>query len=258
MNTQKFRFARLLAGGLAVCLPLLGIAQPVATVRTQTESFSDAVLVSQTETHVFLKHARGVANVRIADLDNDTLAALGVKGFTATPANGNPAGAGEADASASFPGWSGPRLDWRVGLPEAGALPLPPRQLLWLIVAALLAGWGFICWCAKLICDKAGSPPGLLIWIPVLQMLPLLRAAGMSGWWLLGFLVPVFNIVAQVLWSLNIAKARGKGVLTGILLILPVTNLFAFLYLAFSRGAEPAEATAPARPVFRMEPLPSQ
>ena len=40
----------------------------------------------------------------------------------------------------------------------------------------------------------------------------------------------------QVLWCFNIAKARGKSVWVGVLLLLPITSLFAFLYLAFSDG----------------------
>lgn len=255
-NSIHLRF-RVLATGLALLLPFLAVAaEAVSIVRTKTESFHDVALVSQTESHVFLRHSRGVASVRIADLDNETLAALGVKGFTATAA-ADPTPESER-TTMTFSGLPGPIAEWRVGLSEGEPLPLPPREVLLIAGAVLLAFWLFFCWCAKLICEKAGSPPGFLIWVPVLQMLPLLRAAGMSGWWLLGFLVPVVNIVAQILWSLNIAKARGKGLLTGILLILPVTNIFAFLYLAFSSASEAAEPAPPARPVFRMDPLPSQ
>jgi hypothetical protein len=88
-----------------------------------------------------------------------------------------------------------------------------------------------------LICQKVGHPPGILVWLPLVQLLPLLRAAGMSGWWFLAYLVPGLNIVAQIIWSLKIAKARGKSVWVGVLLLLPVANLFSFLYLAFSNGA---------------------
>jgi hypothetical protein len=62
----------------------------------------------------------------------------------------------------------------------------------------------------------------------------------MSPAWLLAFLVPVLNVVAQIVWSFKIAKARGKSGLVGLFLVLPVTNLFAFLYLAFS-DAEPKQ-----------------
>ncbi|HSU54057.1 MAG TPA: hypothetical protein VLT36_08380, partial [Candidatus Dormibacteraeota bacterium] len=38
-----------------------------------------------------------------------------------------------------------------------------------------------------------------------------------------------------VLWF-NLAKARGKSGIVGLMVLLPVTNLFAFPYLAFSDG----------------------
>jgi len=58
----------------------------------------------------------------------------------------------------------------------------------------------------------------------------------MSGWWFVLFLVPFGNLVAQIVWSVKIVQARGKGILCMISLLLPVTNLFAFMYLAFSSG----------------------
>jgi hypothetical protein len=85
-----------------------------------------------------------------------------------------------------------------------------------------------------LICQKAGQTPGLLVWLPLLKVFPMLRAAGMSPWWFLASFVPLLNLVAVVLWCLNIAKARNKTVLVGLFLLLPVTNILAFLYLAFS------------------------
>jgi hypothetical protein len=59
----------------------------------------------------------------------------------------------------------------------------------------------------------------------------------MSYWWFLALLVPVLNLVPAFLWPFKIANARGKSVWVGILLLLPITNFFAFLYLAFSDGA---------------------
>jgi hypothetical protein len=111
----------------------------------------------------------------------------------------------------------------------------------WMVAAFLgfvLFCYWFFCYCAMLICKKTGNEPGVMVWLPVLQIFPLLKAAGMSPLWFVGFLLPVFNIVAQIIWSFKIANARGKGVLTGIFLLLPLTNLFAFLYLAFSAGSD--------------------
>jgi uncharacterized membrane protein YhaH (DUF805 family) len=65
----------------------------------------------------------------------------------------------------------------------------------------------------------------------------MLRAAGMSRWWFVAYFVPLFNLMPAILWGFKIAKARGKSLWIGVLLLLPVTNLFAFLYLAFSDSA---------------------
>jgi uncharacterized membrane protein YhaH (DUF805 family) len=104
-----------------------------------------------------------------------------------------------------------------------------------------------------LICQKTGNPPGVLVWLPVLQLFPLLRAAGMSGWWFLAYFVPVLNMVAGILWCFTIAKARGKSAWVGLFLLLPVTNLFAFLYLAFSNGATAKEDEEPETRIMTLE-----
>ena len=66
----------------------------------------------------------------------------------------------------------------------------------------------------------------------------------MSGWWFLAYLLPFLNLVAFILWSVNITKARGKSGWVILFLILPPTYFFAILYLAFSSGvsAEDEEA----------------
>ena len=132
---------------------------------------------------------------------------------------------------------------WRgktpAGLPAMGLVG--PTLILAVLGIALLI-YLFHCYCCMLICRKTGNPPGILVWLPVLQLFPLLRAAGMSGWWFLAYFVPVLNIVAQILWCFNIAKARGKSAWVGrSCCSCPITNLFAFLYLAFSNGASEEE-----------------
>ena len=47
--------------------------------------------------------------------------------------------------------------------------------------------------------------------------------------------------VAQIVWSLNIVKARGKSGWVALFLVLPVTAIFAYVYLAFSDGAPKKE-----------------
>jgi apolipoprotein N-acyltransferase len=109
-----------------------------------------------------------------------------------------------------------------------------------------------------LICRKAGTEPGILVWVPVFQMIPLLRAAGMSGWWFLALFVPVAGLVVQIIWIFRLAKARGKGVLTAICLLLPFTSLFAWLYLAFSdAGGSASNEDSPPTKSVQTEPLPA-
>jgi len=56
-----------------------------------------------------------------------------------------------------------------------------------------------------------------------------------------------------ILWPLKIAKACGKSVWIGVLLLLPVTNLLAFLYLAFSGGAAESDDEPPEPKVMSLQ-----
>jgi hypothetical protein len=214
-------------------------------------------LVSLTKTHVFVQHSRGMATLKMADLDQDVLVGLGaMKPSDVTAATA------ESSGSSNFAKALAPLGDFAGSLPasfqgkEGAQLNLPPIPKNVLIAAAgiLLLFHLIFSYCAMQICKKAGMEPGILVWLPIAQMYSLIRAASMSGWWFLACFVPVLNIVAQVIWSINIAKVRGKGVMTTIMLILPITNILAFLYLAFSGGA--AENDDDARPM-RFEPLPA-
>jgi hypothetical protein len=57
----------------------------------------------------------------------------------------------------------------------------------------------------------------------------------MPGWMAVLLFVPIVNIFVSVYWCVQIAKARGKGILTTVGLVFPVTAPFAWLYLAYSR-----------------------
>jgi len=248
---------RLIAVGLAfLAFAALSVsAEVVSVVRTRTETFKGVTLVSQTATHAFLKHSRGVANIRLNDLDADTSAALGL-GRSGASVQGKTAGASASTASVGSEGEkaSGPSV-WQRAFPTGLPTVDLDKRSLTIVIGVLLGTWLFFSYCLLLICRKAGTEPGPLVWLPVLQMIPMFRAAGMSAGWLLAMCVPLVNLVALVLWSFNIAKARGKGVFTAILLILPVTNFLAFLYLAFSAGDEKPELP-PAR-VIRLDPIPT-
>jgi hypothetical protein len=140
---------------------------------------------------------------------------------------------------------------WKAKM-QSGVPPLPqfPTAVIAGVLGALLACHLFFCYCCKLIVRKTANEAGFLIWLPVLQLFPLLRAAGMSGWWFILWMLPGLNLLASIVWCFKIVSARGKGVVWAILLLLPFTNLIAFLYLAFSDGDDESSAST-ARPLAR-------
>jgi hypothetical protein len=88
----------------------------------------------------------------------------------------------------------------------------------------------------------------VLVWVPLFQIFPMLRGAGMSPAWFIGYFIPVLNIVVQIMWCFKIAKARQKSPLVGVLLLLPGLSLLAFLYLAFSDGVSDEKETKKSPP----------
>jgi len=113
------------------------------------------------------------------------------------------------------------------------------------------------CYWLKLICEKAGHEPGLLIWVPFLQNIPLLRAAGLPLWLVVAFAMPYVNVlnvlnvlavrhmwttvlsfcvsvVANSLMWINVCKARGKGSFAMVVVIL--LPFIGIPYLAYSES----------------------
>ena len=48
------------------------------------------------------------------------------------------------------------------------------------LFGGLLVLYLLFCFCGKLICEKTGNKAGFLMWVLILQWIPLLIAAGMS------------------------------------------------------------------------------
>lgn len=55
------------------------------------------------------------------------------------------------------------------------------------------------------------NQPGWGALIPVFNLYLLLKIAGKPGWWLIFFLIPVINIVVQIVMAIDIAKNFGRG-----------------------------------------------
>ena len=243
---HHYTASRLLWLGLAALLmrPLgaAGATEEVFEVlKTKTVTYTNVTVTTKARNYIFILHAAGMASIKLGELSPELQKKLGYASETSLkgPTNAAAVWVNKGLAKMDTPRvrdlrkqlgqrWQGQSL---AGLSVRG---LAGRTLLFAVLGTMLLLYLFYCYCCMLICQKSNQPPGVLVWLPILQFFPLLRAAGMSGWWFVAYLVPGINLVAQILWSLKIAKARGKSVWVGALLLLPVINLVSFLYLAFS------------------------
>jgi hypothetical protein len=132
-------------------------------------------------------------------------------------------------------------------------LPEITPTLVAIVGGTLISLYLFFSYCCMLICKKAGHQAGALVWLPVFQVLPMLRAARMSGWWFLALFVPVLNLVTQILWCIKIVQARDKNGWLALLLLLPLTNIFAFLFLAFADGEPPKKEQRAVAEIMTLE-----
>jgi hypothetical protein len=207
-------------------------------------TYSNVVVESRGRSAIMIRHADGIASIRVAELTPEVRTALGyvVREPPGEVLKGKLVRLEEMSRSEEL------NVE---GLKSLG---------LGVLAAALALGFVmylFSCIVFRNICIKAGKAPGLLIWIPLLQLVPLFRAAGMSVLWVLClFLVPIasimtalqapeymlwaglapamFSALLGIIWAFRISMARGRSPLFGVLLLLPGVNLFALLYLAFA------------------------
>ena len=97
-----------------------------------------------------------------------------------------------------------------------------------------LAAYLFYSFCYKRICEKCGVTPGILVWIPIAQLVPLLQVAKMPVWMIILCLIPLVNLVIFLMLWFKICEARGKSGWLVILFFVPIANLVLVPYLAFS------------------------
>ena len=102
------------------------------------------------------------------------------------------------------------------------------------VFAIALAIYLFTCYCCKRICEKCGKDPGILIWIPIVQLVPLLEIAGMAVWMIILFFIPFVNIVIGIMMWAKVCQARGKSPWLVLMMFIPIVNIAFIPYLAFS------------------------
>jgi hypothetical protein len=106
-----------------------------------------------------------------------------------------------------------------------------------LVVFMIAAGWKVFV--------KAGQP-GWAVIVPIYNAVVVLKIVGRPLWWILLFLIPLVNIVIEIIVCIDFAKSFGKGTGFGIGLLLLGFIFVPILGFGDARYAGPA-ALAPAR-----------
>lgn len=233
------------------------VEQRFPLLQIGTQFFTNATVTSHTSNYVFVVHSQGMSNIKVSRLSEEERLKLGyppVVKKQPTSLTNAVGWAKQQIAHLESPQVKEFERSWLSRVPanlkSPGALP---TSYLAGAAAIVLLLHLFHSFCLKCICIKAGSEPGLLVWLPVLQVFPMLRAAGMSPAWFLALLVPGLNLVAGVVWCVKIVDARGKNFVVLLALLCPGLNLLAFLYLAFSDGAPKPKEREPAREIMTLE-----
>lgn len=84
-----------------------------------------------------------------------------------------------------------------------------------------------------LVFAKAGEP-GCLAFIPIVNVITILRIAGKPWWWIFGFFIPILNFILAIVVLIDFAKAFGKGTLFALGLVF--FNFIFMLILAFDNS----------------------
>ncbi|HEY2082926.1 MAG TPA: DUF5684 domain-containing protein [Verrucomicrobiae bacterium] len=219
--------------------------QSFPLLQTKTGTYTNVTVTKKTKEWIFILHSQGVCNIKASDLSAEARLALGYdkpkteaelakEAKPARPPLTEIAKAEFAQVKEYASGW---RYHSREKVAEAKSFLASNPQVMFTLLTILGVVYVFVSVCFWSICRKTHIAPGPLIWVPFLQLIPLLRAANMPRVWFFVYFVPVLNILALIVLSINIVKTRGKSPWVAFLLILPPTSLFAFLYLAVSRSA---------------------
>jgi hypothetical protein len=215
--------------------------QTFPLLQTKTGTYTNVTITKKTKDWIFILHSAGVCNIKASDLSAETRIALGydkpdvAKDIKpARPPLAELAKKEFAEVKEYASGW---RHNSREKVAEAKSFLARNPQVILILLGIFAVVYIFASVCFWSICRKTHIAPGPLIWVPFLQLIPLLRAANMPRVWFFGYFIPVVNILALIVLSINIVKTRGKSPWVAFLLILPPTSFFAFLYLAVSRSA---------------------
>lgn len=212
------------------------------SLQSGSRTFTNVLVYSHDSQQVFFRHEQGLSCAPLTELDAESLAVLGLTVQAPPPAFGS-----------SF--WAMLTSQFSLAASELSPFGLASLLVILILAVGLYLYCCFLFW---LICVKVGAEPGISVWLPVVQVLPLLRAAEMSVLgpltllllfvgsflayphlgvhsWTLGLLSGVGAVVCFLTWSVKICRRRKKSSALAGLLLVPGINFFVLLYLAGSK-----------------------
>lgn len=99
--------------------------------------------------------------------------------------------------------------------------------------------YALFCFPLMIIAMKHQVSGAWLAWIPVLNLLLMLRITERSYLWILALFIPVINIIVLGYLAISFANMLYQPKLYGILLLIPVVNILVLWYWAFAPSANP-------------------
>ena len=217
------------------------------TLKAGSVTYTNVKVMNKTKYDLFVQHAGGMASIKVKELDKSTQLQLGYTLVDPPPTN----------APARVPALQDIQIDpqyeelyEQIVWESQEALKQFKPEVVYGALGALFLVYMFFCYCCRLICRKVGQKSVALVWLPLFKHIPLLRAAGINPAWFLTILLPPVYFIVYIVWCFKIARARGKSAFVGLLMLLPVLNVLAFLYLALADKLSAAEAAALSRDPF--------
>jgi hypothetical protein len=227
--------------GLATASSHGAAEETFETLAVGTNVYTKVTVLSKTRSDLFVSHSKGMGNIKVKDLEPSVQLRLGYQieqpkaGKIEQIWQSTPLPALESDPRVQ-------EFETTLVGPIAESIEQLDEQIAFAILGGLTSVYLLFSFLCRLICVKTGNPPSALIWLPFFKQIPLLKAAGMSPWWILTNFLPGVSLILYIAWCFNITHARAKHVIVALLLVLPVINLFAFLYLALADARSPGQA----------------
>ena len=102
------------------------------------------------------------------------------------------------------------------------------------ILALVLLFYVYLALCLQKIAEKTNTDNAWWAWIPILNVLLLLRIADKPLWWILQLVIPLVNFIIAILVWVAVCQARGKSPWLVVGMLVPGVNLVVLGYLGFS------------------------